>query len=237
MIRVTPLRPQDFGDLTDGRLVSPSIASAAPPLTAAYAGEGKEQEGEREEEALMPVTVKVNKVNGEAAGRGVETANGGSGIADKSQPAATAATRPGEAVPVDDAGLDRVSEAKGCGGGSGIGWTSVYAVELCLRRRGGSGRRRVSRRVRFGGTSVSVCWRQSYITPSTYLVWFPPSSPWWFVLYIDLWMSRVDLLPSKPFTATLPLTSPHPSAPICLSCFLFLALVVSWASPFGRFDS
>eukprot|EP00903_Cladosiphon_okamuranus_P005725 g5683.t1 len=100
------------GSVTDGRLVSPSVASAT--FTAAYSGEGKEQEdvqGEREEEALMPTIVKVNKVNGDAAGRGAAIANGDSDVTDKApsaQPAATAAAtaRPGEAVPVDDAGLD-----------------------------------------------------------------------------------------------------------------------------------
>lgn len=111
----------DFGDVTDGRLVSPSIASAT--LSAAYAGEGKEQEQEGgREEALMPITIKVNKVNGEAAvGRGDDTANGDGGGPDKAQPAqpeaagaaaAVATTRPGEAVAVDDAGLERVSKVE-----------------------------------------------------------------------------------------------------------------------------
>ena len=116
----------DMGDVTDGRLVSPSLASA--PLPAAYAGEGKEQEeGEREEESSMPITIKVNKVNGDAAGHaGVEKANGGSGIAGKAQPAAehtaaSAATRPGGAVPVDEAGLDRVSDERAAEGGKGEG--------------------------------------------------------------------------------------------------------------------
>eukprot|EP00752_Nemacystus_decipiens_P003913 g3587.t2 len=104
------------GDVTDGRLVSPSIASAPVHLQAAYAGEGKEQEqeqeeGEREEEPSAPIAIKVTKVNGEAAGRGLEKANGGSGVSDKAHQAehsaATTTGRPGEAVPVDDAGLDR----------------------------------------------------------------------------------------------------------------------------------
>lgn len=128
--RLATLRPKDergssstgvdIEDVTDGRLVSPSIAAAVLPDS--YTGEGKEQEGEREEETLVPITIKVNKVNGEAADRGVDNGSGGNGSADKvqpAQPAATTTTRSKDAVPVDDAGLDRVSEAEGREKGAG----------------------------------------------------------------------------------------------------------------------
>lgn len=62
-------------------------------MAAAYAGEGKEEE---REEPTLPITA-----NGDTVGGG--TGNG-SGVVDKAEAGPTA----GKAVPVDDAGLDRV---------------------------------------------------------------------------------------------------------------------------------
>lgn len=89
-----------IGEVTDGRLVSSSLAAAVLPAT--YTGEEKEEE----EIELPPLTVTVKpKVNGELTNGGV-VANGGG--AEKSREGESTAP-PGEVVvAVDDAGLEKV---------------------------------------------------------------------------------------------------------------------------------
>lgn len=126
----------DIGEVTDGRLVSPSLASATASLPTSYTGEDKEQEGDRGEDALMPIPVKVNKINGKAGGPGVDNGGGGNGGADKAQASTT--TRAGEAVPVDDAGLDKVRNVNARQEGRRV-WVGqaccrAYVAQLCYRQ-------------------------------------------------------------------------------------------------------
>lgn len=83
------------GEVTDGRLVSPSI----PNVAVAYGGEAKEEE--REGSALRVA------VNGDVGDVG-EVIPMDNGKGNDSSSVGKAETESQEAVPVDDAGLDRV---------------------------------------------------------------------------------------------------------------------------------